>query len=72
MNYFNNNDRDFFVMCEPYPQDICNGLMELIDRKDEWDTMGKHARIWVDEEFNWDAIAKKMIKDYERIIKTRE
>lgn len=72
MNYFNNNDRDFFVMCEPYPQDICNGLMELIDRKDEWDTMGKHARLWVDEEFNWDAIAKKMIKDYERIIKTRE
>ena len=71
MNYFNVKNREFFVMCEPYAQDICRGLMELLDRRDEWPTMGSNARFWVDEEFNWNSIAIKMIKDYKRIIKTR-
>jgi glycosyltransferase involved in cell wall biosynthesis len=64
-NYFIRND--FFVVCEPYPQDIARGLEELFARRDEWPAMGRNARRLVEDEFNWPTIADIMIDNYTRI-----
>lgn len=68
MNYFNSEEKQFFVPCEPYPQDIARGLKELLGCQSEWKTMGQNARKWVDEEFNWPTITQKIILEYQRII----
>lgn len=65
MNYF--HDRDFFVRCEPYPQDLALGLQQLLARRSEWPQMGTRAQDLVSSEFNWSAIALQMISNYRRI-----
>lgn len=64
-NYF--IKKNFFVNCEPYPQDIAHGLRELFDRQDEWLVMGQNSRCMVEERFNWPKICDVMIKNYSRI-----
>ncbi|HEY6872883.1 MAG TPA: glycosyltransferase family 4 protein [Geobacteraceae bacterium] len=64
-NYFIKSD--FFVACEPYPQDIARGLEELLARRDEWPTLGRNARRMVEEKFNWPTITDVMIENYARI-----
>ena len=59
---------DFFVPCEPYPQDIARGLRELFVRQDEWPAMGRNAQGLVEEELNWPRIADVMLANYARII----
>ena len=71
MNYFNLPGKEFFVPCEPYPQDIARGIKELLDRKDEWKLMGSNARKWIEEEFNWPTITANIIENYNRIIKEK-
>ena len=65
MNYF--YDENFFVRCEPYPQDLALGLQELVARRAEWPMMGARAQELVASKFNWSAIASKMITNYRRI-----
>lgn len=65
-NYFIQND--FYVRCEPYPQDIALGLEELFARQSEWIVMGKNARQMVEEEFNWPKICDLVLENYARII----
>lgn len=65
MNYY--LDRDFFVPCEPYAQDIARGIETLFTRRDDWPAMGARARALCEETFNWAAIAKLMAVQYRRI-----
>lgn len=65
MNYFMQNN--FFVRCEPYPQDIVRGLEELLARQSEWAAMGGNARRMIEEEFNWPTIVDIMLSNYARI-----
>lgn len=67
MNYF--LDRDFFVPCEPYAQDIARGIVTLFGRRADWPAMGANARALVDQYLNWPAIACEMIENYRRILK---
>lgn len=66
MNYFMHYD--FFIKCEPYPQDISRGLVELLNRESEWEVMGKNARKMIVELFNWPKITEVMLGNYQRII----
>lgn len=66
-NYFINEN--FFVPCEPYPQDLMIGIKEMLDRQDEWEVMGLNGRQAIERHFNWNSIAKIMIANYVRILK---
>jgi len=63
------SDEKFFVMCEPYPQDIYRGLIELFALKNKWKEMGLISRKIVEEKLNWQSIVDELIKNYKRIIK---
>jgi glycosyltransferase involved in cell wall biosynthesis len=62
-------DKDFYVGCEPYSQDIAKGIDTILQRKADWKTMGNNARAFIDSELNWKSIAETMIKNYARIIR---
>lgn len=68
MNYFYHFD--FFVRCEPYPQDIARGLEELFERKNSWKTIGANAKKLVDSQFCWEGITEVMLSNYKRIIES--
>lgn len=65
-DYF--SDENFYIRCEPYPQDIENGLKELFDKEHDWEVMGNNARKMIDNKFNWSQITKTMIENYFRIV----
>lgn len=65
LNYY--LERDFFVPCEPYAQDIARGIAALFDRRADWPGMGERARALCLDTFNWNAIAGSMVRHYERI-----
>jgi len=66
MNYY--RDRDFFVTCEPYGQDIATGLQEMMERQADWAKMGARALQAVRDIFNWRSVAEKMGEEYKRIL----
>lgn len=66
-NYFIRDD--FFVPCEPYPQDIAFGIEEMLRRRDDWPQMGQNGRQAIEQHFNWRSIAQVMIANYSRILK---
>ena len=65
-NYFIRDD--FFVPCEPYPQDIALGIQELLRRRGDWPQMGRNGRQAIEQHFNWRSIAQVMISNYSRIM----
>lgn len=66
LNYF--SESNSFVRCEPYAQDISEGIRELLEREHEWVEMGNRARSLVETELNWHAISDVMISEYSRIV----
>lgn len=66
-NYFNHDD--FYVPCEPYPQDIAFGIQEILGKRSYWQKMGLNGRRAIENKFNWKSIAQVMIKNYARLIK---
>jgi glycosyltransferase involved in cell wall biosynthesis len=70
LNYY--LDRDFFVPCEPYAQDIARGILALFERRADWADMGERAKALCFESLNWDAVAADMISHYERISGSRK
>lgn len=69
MTYFNQPPKDFFVMCEPYPQDLAKGICELLEKRSQWPQMGGHAKQWIESDFNWKKIAQTMKHHYEQLLK---
>ncbi len=69
MTYFNQKPKDFFVMCEPYPYDIVRGINELLEKRDYWPQMGRHAKQWIKSDFNWEKIILTMKRNYEQVLK---
>lgn len=59
---------DFFVLCEPYAQDIATGIEEAVQRRSDWGHMGRRGRVAIEQRFNWSNIAQTMITNYKRII----
>jgi glycosyltransferase involved in cell wall biosynthesis len=58
---------DFYVRCEPYPQDLARGLEQLLVRRADWPLMGRNARRMVERHFTWVTIADVMLEHYARI-----
>jgi glycosyltransferase involved in cell wall biosynthesis len=68
MNYFNTSGKEFFIPCEPYPQDIAIGIKQLLEAKDKWSQYGQNARRLVEDYFNWPAIVETIIPLYKSVI----
>ncbi len=66
LNYI--SKKTFSVTCEPYTQDLLNGILEMLSLKNNWKQMGLVSKEIADEELDWSKIVKVMIKNYERII----
>lgn len=66
-NYF--IKEDFFVPCEPYPQDLAFGIDETLRHRGDWPQMGRSGRQAIEQHFNWPCIAREMITNYSRILK---
>jgi glycosyltransferase involved in cell wall biosynthesis len=58
-----------FVMVEPTVEDIKRGLMEIIDKQEEWKAMSINSINLINSVFNWDKATKKMLKEYNYILK---
>lgn len=64
--------QDYYIMCEPYVQDLSKAILELVEmgsekRKD----MGIRAHNVLEENLYWDQIVKGMIINYKRVIEKR-
>ena len=66
MSYF--HSYDFFVRCEPYPQDIAIGIKEIFSRRADWASMGANGCNLVSSQLSWESITRNMILNYRRII----
>lgn len=62
VSYFYNSGA--FVMVEPDPKSISNGIIEMMDRKSEWQDMSEKAKLLVETVFNWDFVSEKLIDQY--------
>ncbi len=70
MKYLSNDP--FYLMCEPYAQDIANSIEYFLDRPDEMKRLGSNARQVCEKELHWNNIVKVMIENYKRIVKTSQ
>lgn len=61
--YFN---RDFYKMCEPYPDDIADSILELFEDVDRRRNLGLSAKKMIDTTFNWDSLIDSYQKMYKR------
>lgn len=60
-------DNDTFIMVEPTSYDLCRGILEMIDRKESWNSMSVNARALASSTFNWEKSAQLLIKEYNYI-----
>ncbi|MBQ0768223.1 MAG: glycosyltransferase family 4 protein [Bizionia sp.] len=58
-----------FIMTEPLAQEIKKGLIEMIDKKEEWQYMSVKAFDLVNKVFNWKSSVAALIKEYEFILR---
>lgn len=68
MKYLSN--APFYLMCEPYAQDIASTIEYFLDRPDEMKRLGFNARQVCEKELHWNNIVEIMIENYKRIVKT--
>lgn len=58
----------FGLFCEPWPEDLARGIVEMLERKSEWPEMGSNAKRLVQASLSWERIAGQMINEYGRIV----
>lgn len=59
---------NFGILCEPYPYDLRNALISLLEQKERWKIMGKEAKRCVDEELNWNNIVLHILEGYKEVL----
>lgn len=64
------SDDKFYLMCEPYPQDLAHGIEYFLTHPQEMPMLGQKAKCVLEEKLYWDKIAHVMIDNYQRIINT--
>ncbi len=70
MSYFYNSGA--FIMVEPDPKDIARGIIEMVNKRDEWSSMSQQAVNLVNKVFNWDVVVKKLLVEYQNCIEYRK
>lgn len=58
----------FYLMCEPYPQDLAMAIDYFLNHNDEIKQLGENAQKVLEEKLYWDKIVDTMISNYKRII----
>lgn len=67
MKYLSNEK--YYIMCEPYAQDIARAILEYFKLGDNRIALGKKAKQILEEQLYWEKIIPNMIENYKRIIK---
>lgn len=63
------SDEKFYIMCEPYAQDINRAINEFYVMGERRKLLGHKAYEVMEKTLYWENIIPIMIKNYERIIK---
>jgi glycosyltransferase involved in cell wall biosynthesis len=63
--YYNSNA---FLMTEPLVQEIKKGIIEMIQKKEEWEEMSSNSLSLVQNVFNWQSSVNALLKEYELIL----
>lgn len=64
VSYFYNSDA--FIMVEPHPISIAQGITKFIQERSNWESMGNSAKELAREVFNWKIIADSLLIEYKR------
>lgn len=67
MKYLSNEK--YYLMCEPYPQDLARALDLYISDTQAMKTLGEKAKKVLEDNLHWEQIVKVMVENYKRIIK---
>lgn len=63
------SDEKYYIMCEPYAQDIARAIFEYFELGDQRKNLGKNAKQILEKQLYWEEIVSEMIANYKRIIK---
>jgi glycosyltransferase involved in cell wall biosynthesis len=67
VSYFYKSDA--FIMVEPHPSSIANGIIKFVESKNDWSKMSSAARDLARSTFNWDLITVDLLTEYKTAIK---
>lgn len=62
------SDEKFYIMCEPYAQDISRAILEYFKLGNKRLELGRKAKQILEEQLYWEKIIPNMIENYKRII----
>lgn len=63
--YYNTNS---FIMAEPTANDLCRAIVEMINKRDEWNNFSKRGKELVHEQLNWESIASRLCNKYKELV----
>ena len=63
--YYNEN---FYVMTEPYPEDIADVVSELVIDKNKLITLSDNAKKLIETKFNWNNLISKYTDMYKKVV----
>lgn len=62
------SDEKFYIMCEPYAQDIARAILSYFKLGDKRKILGEKSKQILEEQLYWEKIVPGMIENYKRII----
>ena len=62
------SDEKFYIMCEPYADDLARALDEFMALGETRKVLGERARKILEKQLYWDKIVNNMIENYKRLI----
>lgn len=62
------SDEKFYLMCEPYPQDLSRALKQFLEMGNERKELGYHAERILKDKLYWEKVVSGVIDNYKRII----
>lgn len=62
--YYNSNA---FVMTEPVISEIRNGLLEMLERQEQWGEMSQKSLLLVSKFFNWESVSELWNDAYDKV-----
>lgn len=62
------SDEKYYIMCEPYAQDISRAILEYFNLGDKRKALGEKAKQILEKQLYWEKIVPVMIENYKRII----
>lgn len=64
------SEEPFYLMCEPYSQDLSYAIQHFLENPNEMKRFGANAKLVCEKELHWSSIAENMINNYKRITKS--